>query len=254
MEENSHNLHLNEIKYLIRKNYKKDIISPADFLNEVDSLLTTIRAEPGYADRTSPTKEITEETKKLSPKQVISLQKAIKYEENFNKYFSDHSQLNKEFSLKSILFEESIKNHENVVLRFIQINNDFELCYLVNGKTFLINTFGGTNEQLRPEEFNEYKVNFDKGFGKDLDSILEYITNGEKKDNTRKITIFFYGNFDNLPTEENYDIVFTPAIIDDHTDPNHCQFTLLMKYVDKDKKIIGDIVYYDTFQLCPPNC
>jgi hypothetical protein len=236
-----HNQHLNEILYLISTYYDDEKITTND-LAEIKNLANRV-SEASF----TPTKiDVIPITDKV----------AKKYLDKFNKYFYFHPQLTKKFRVKSTLFSESIQRREKIILRLIQNGTSLELAYLVGGQAFLIDC---ENDLLTLiTDLNTLEKGFDDGFGQNLDTNLKYISNGNKIANTRKIMINYYGNFDELTVGDDY-IYFLPAIIDDYADSNNHQFTFIMFFgekIDLLSKIqitIND-TYYDTFQLCPPNC
>ena len=247
-----HNQHLNEIKYLLRKYFKEENVNRQD--------LETICS---YSRNISDDKYEEEFTNdKIN---VIPIDDAVAqdYLDKFNKYFFFHPTLSKTFRIQSTLFKNSIQKLENITLRLIDYNGSFELAYLIGGEAFLIDY---KNDKLTLlTNLNTHEKNFDDGIGKDLDLNLKTISNNTKITNTRKIMINYYGNFDNTSdftlSDDTY-IYFIPAIIDNHSDTNNHQFTLLMFFGDKTMittnkppmKIKIEKVYYDTFQLCPPTC
>ena len=198
------------------------------------------------------------ETNTISINVEIPHLKAEKYKKSFKRHFYDDSQLMKAFELDSKLFNESLDNKENIVIRLVEVSKTFRLVYIHNNNPVLINVDGDGLDSMSSDDYNQFKNDFDKGIGQKLDKNLEFMSNGYKKDNTRKITMFHYGNFDDaVKNENNFTITLIPAIIDDHSDPNYLQFTFVMKLTTvKDGKnvLISETSYYDTFQLCPPNC
>lgn len=251
-----HNSRFNEITYLLKKYCINNRIDLGN-VDGVEDLFTEIKDSLPKVD--------------IDTFEMDSLNKInfnpLKYEDTkryinkFNKYFSLHPQLTKKFKLNPLLWNESIKKNEKVVLRLVEYDGTLEFAYLVNGQAFL---FDHTNSKLELiDNLSQLEENFDKGIGKKLDENLKYLSNGKSLINTRKISINYYGNLDGSDFRNCQTIHLFPAIVDDITKENNHQFTYIMYFESKstlqtqtDNEKESDLVnlYYDTFQLCPPNC
>ncbi|MCL9804440.1 hypothetical protein NAT51_02835 [Flavobacterium amniphilum] len=252
-----HNQQLNEIAYLLKKYcYENDInTETGEDLTQLDILLTEIKDSLPRINLEFPEPFIS--TEKFDLRMPLKYEEAKRYMIKFKKHFALHPQLSKVFHIKSSLLEESIKNNEKVIFRLIQFDESFELAYLANGEPLRVD-----QELDRLETINDLSTledNFDKKIGKELDKNLHYLSNGENLNNTRKITINYYGNFDGKDFEDHEYVYLYPALIDNCSkDCNH-QFTFIMFFGDKPSdsgkiESLSPDIYYDTFQLCPPNC
>jgi hypothetical protein len=244
MENNSR---LNYIKTLIREGYADGKLTDTD-LEEIKDFIDHLKS-----NKPNPTNDMDKSTSSEIP-QI----KATNYNTNFNRHFSEDNQLNKTFQLESKLFDDALDNKESIVIRLVEVSETFRLVYINNNNHLLINNDGNGFDPMNSEDYNQYKKDFDKGIGQKLDDNLEFMSNGYKKDNTRKLTMFHYGNFDDAVARgKDFKIKLKPAIIDDHSDPNYLQFTFVMELttvINEKIVIISETKYYDTFQLCPPNC
>lgn len=245
MEQNdTHNQYLSEIFYILNLSQNKENKTQNPI--NIDELITKLG-------------QIQNKSTNLFEKDAIPIEDetALRYIEKFKKYFSLHPQLEKRFSINPSLFKESFQKHEKVILRLVMNDGVYGLAYKVNEKVYFID--GSNNTPTMLGNLTQNETEFDKEYGVHLDENLIYISNNEKTANTRKIMINYYGNFDH-DIDSNLYINFIPAIIDDHSNPNNHQFTFIMyfgKKIDpssRNEVITKDNVYYDTFQLCPPNC
>jgi hypothetical protein len=243
-----HNPYLNEIRYLIKKYCKEKKIKLTDF-DEIRTVLTDEEQKPNKSIHSQKDIDIIPITDEV----------AKRYLDKFNKYFFFHPKLKKHFRIKSTLFNPSLLKFDKVILRLVERNNSFELAYLVNDEANWINCEKDQLEFI--PDLSTLEKAFDDVMGEELDKHLRDISYGNKLTNTRKITINYYGNFDELSPADDLFIYLFPAIIDDSTDPNNHQLTFIMFFDEKidlsnraDIKPSIDNTYYDTFQLCPPNC
>lgn len=242
MEHN--NQYLSEILYLIDKYVDEKKINNTD-LEKIEKLIDEVRK-----------RETTRST--THNKIIIPEARAKRYNEKFNRFFKGNINIEKSFTVKSSLFKHSIDNQENIVLRLVEYKNNLALVYVSQNSMYLIKSNSDEGVKITLDDFKKYKEAFDNGIGKHLDENLTNNTHNEGlenlKSNTRKITIFYYGNLENFKAKKISHITFIPSIIDENDNPNYHQFTLVMMYLDSDNNIINKEVYYDTFQLCPPNC
>ena len=103
--------------------------------------------------------------------------------------------------------------------------------------------------------------NFNQNLGKALDDNLYKLSNTILRDNTRKITIPYINNFNDLELDENEYIHFYSSIVNNPYDKNHHRFTFVMGFGKKEEHYNlrsplnnTNRNYFDTFQLCPPGC
>lgn len=243
-----HNQYLNEILYLIEKAYLTDDIDK-HHLKQIEVLV----------------KNISSSNKSFKPKYfnlpIVKIPNFIanEYIKIFDRNLSNNTKLKKIFSIKSTLLNESISNKKDTIIRFIEYNGSFELAYLIDNESFLIDC---KNDKLIPitkDELNKYGSDFELNAGKVLDDTLYKLSNNTKKNNTRKITIPFAENFENFEIDDSEYIHFFSSIINNPNADYHNKFTFVMCFGKKDEHYNlrlpmnnQSINYYDTFQLCPP--
>lgn len=243
-----HNQYLNEILYLIEKNYLDREIDNTD-LDTIQSFSVSLTNK----DKQKSKFELNYDYLTSIGFFAYPLRKPKVYWDKFNRSFRD-SKFNKIFAVKSTLLEESINKEKDLILRFVEINQEFELVNIYDNIPYWIKN---QDELQKLNNYEDYRNTFDTGLGKELDNNYDILTGEEKQINTRKVTITYKSNFEGFIPHDNTYIIFIPAIIEDCNDINNNRFTLMMRFAIK----VGDVLsripdfsqtHYDTFQLCPP--
>lgn len=111
-------------------------------------------------------------------------------------------------------------------------------------------------KEINDNDFRQCIANYEVNLGTYTDRILETISFGKYKNNTRIINIPFNGNFDFEPINANTYIEFYPAVSANY----NLRFSLMIRLIDMDNssQIPSDSnfqdIYYDDFCLKPPGC
>ncbi|WP_130733898.1 hypothetical protein [Flavobacterium sp. J27] len=251
-----YNQQLNEILYLIEKNYINNVLNN-DHLSEIQKLSNSL------VNKENENSNFKNNINLLQDINFSPLPKPKVYWDKFNRSFYN-TRLAKIFVIKSTLFENLIKNQKDITLRFVQIDKSFELALIIENKAYWIDNVNENLVEIDPQIelekepktlYKNYIEKFDNDLGNDLDYNFTILTGNKNVIDTRKVTIPFnvLSNYDFK--EENY-IVFIPGIIED-CNFNNNRLTLMMHFC---KKINGRVhpdttfqtTHYDTFQLCPP--
>lgn len=257
-----HNQYLNEILYLIDKNYSEEKINKED-LNKIELLLSHIK---------NNNKGLDFNLKKELFKQYIYY-KYLSKDEQIDKLIYDNYIQNlrdsldakifgKKFAYSITAFTDFIKDKKDIKIHLIEIEfGNLELAFEIDSKyyTYSDNTLNIINNDNDNSIFKGYVSNFNKNLGKVLDSNLEVLSNSKFKYNTRNILIDYATNFKEIIgyLEDNQikHLVLECGIVTKRMKYEN-RFTLMMHFINNDNKILkkieGKEYYFDTFQLCPP--
>ncbi|WBV51680.1 hypothetical protein [Chryseobacterium gambrini] len=163
------------------------------------------------------------------------------------------SALTKVFCIKAS--ELNYKNGLIIHLAFFE--GKFELIFEdeLEKKYYTILDISNLKE-INDNDFRQCIANYEVNLGTYTDRILETISFGKYKNNTRIINIPFNGNFDFEPITPNTYIEFYPAVSANY----NLRFSLMIRLIDMDNssQIPSDSnfqdIYYDDFCLKPPGC
>lgn len=241
-----HNEYLNEILFLIETGYSIGNIDNNDLIkiNELIDNLSIKRESLVFSYRSY---------KKLDDTIPNSL--AGSYRQTFERKYSNEPIIKKSFKIKSTLLEKTLRINPNLdtVLKFIEYNNKFELAYIAGNEFFVIDC---DNQKLIPIDTSEKLKELTNAF---YTNIWPKLNTDIISDNTRKISIPFEKNFDDLKIDEDTFIHLYSSVINNPLDSNNNRFTFIMcfgKEEEHEKLRYPNnnltTSYYDTFQLCPP--
>ena len=244
-----HNQYLNEILYLIDKAYTTKNIDK----NHLEYIHLFVN------DLESNNKSLHAVYKKIDD--IVTNKLANDYITLFTTHFSLKPEVTESFKIKSTLFRDSISNQKDTVLQLVEDEGILQLVYLSNDNRYLIDCENQKLVLINEDKWNRVTNNFNQNLGKALDDNLYKLSNTILRDNTRKITIPYINNFNDLELDENEYIHFYSSIVNNPYDKNHHRFTFVMGFGKKEEHYNlrsplnnTNRNYFDTFQLCPPGC
>lgn len=258
MEEN---IYLNEILYLIDKNYYEKKINKDD-LNKIELLISDLKNN-NRSIKINFKKEIFEQYvyyNHLSKGEIIDV---LIYDSNLKKLReSDELKIfDKKFTYSITQFVNFIKNKKDIKIHLIVIEieiDKLELAFEIDSKyyTYSANTLNEIDNAI----FKDYTSNFNKKLGEVLDKKLEELSGSKFKDNTRSILIDYATNFnqiiESVNNNEIENLILECGIVSKGMKYEN-RFTLMMHFVKKNGEILKNEnrreYFFDTFCLNPPD-
>ena len=218
-----YNQELNEILFLMKDYYEHKKIDDTD-LEKIKNWADQLKTGTTIKNMDSP----------LPP------DKKDKYKRKFNRYFYFNNQLNREFKINAT----EIDLKKDLVIDFIVFEKNLELATEIKNK---VNIMRNQKWQELPGKLTDYKDEFNKTLGKEIDKNLSNADPEIKGGNTRRITVDYQTNFGNLT--ENDVLTFFPVIIESKNIRNNF-FSLVVSV--QNSLLKSDKGSYDYFKMCPP--
>lgn len=178
----------------------------------------------------------------------------------YQEEFGNENITNKIFRIDYKLISRLIKNQQDLVLKFAQLDVELNLLYQDENRNQRLIINQESSIELTKDAVDALRKNFynpKKGLKSKLDaSITKMFNDGETHENTRQITIPYKSNFDQFDPEKYSGIVLIPAIDNKTEDKDKLhKITFVMYFEEKTSSPLGSTTYYDVFQVCPPgNC
>lgn len=259
MEENQY---LNEILYLIDKNYSEEKINKED-LNKIkqfsidlinDTKDINIYREYIFAQNYTFHYLLSRQNEFVGE---IPPEQYYKNRNLFLTWFENNIRINRKFEFPIILFKDFISKRLDIKIHLIQITDRIELSFevvLENVTKYFLYINDIELKEIQYNELEPYLIKLENDLGIDLDCNLKKLSKLKFDKNTRNILIDFETNFQGVDVNDNKYIILEPAIINDNSSYQN-RFSLMMYFIIKNVGIANlpnNRIYLDTFQLCPP--
>ena len=255
------NIYLEEILFLIDKNYSEKKINKED-LNKIELFISALKSNNRNIKRNFK-KEIFENYvyyNLLSRDEIIEKEIYKSNLQNLRK-FLDVQIFEKKFTYSITAFTDFINKMKDIRVHFIETDK-LELVFEIDSVYYIYSNSKLNN--IKYDDLKPYLNKFDSnGLGNILDLKLRELSgpNSDTIKNTRNILIDYATNFKEiigyLKNNEIKDLVLECGIVTKGMKYEN-RFTLMMYFIKNDKEILKNKdkkeYYFDTFQLCPPGC